>query len=366
MSKNNRLYFFSLTLLISIGLFFVAGSAHAQFNLSVDCGTPSAGMRYAVFVRAIQDSGPPAFDPVLLASYCVLINQSDTEVTYEQLLSAGALPEAQPSLLFTRKQSVCPSSAARRLIFDDWWDDSIGFSERPLTEMRFPLQGAGAPVQCGEGVYIERFRFNIHDVVPFGDNPFFLYFVGFSGEELRRGDPVCSERPSTDCPQAKCFVFENQCVSRADPRLCYRLPQNLCGVKADGATPGSTACVWKAETGKCLNKMQAGATAGIDYSQPGAFPPCGHDGTCDSLNDLLAYQLGFANYAFGFVGVVGFLSFVVGGVQMIASFGNPEKFKKGMQLMVAAVIGLVIVFSAYLIVKFVLDALGVAPEFRGV
>lgn len=126
--------------------------------------------------------------------------------------------------------------------------------------------------------------------------------------------------------------------------------------------------MWKAETGKCLNKIQAGAVAGagIDYSQEGAFPKCGFDGTCDSLNDFLRQQVGWANYAFGFVGVIGFISFVVGGIQMITSFGNPEKFKKGMQLMVGAIIGLTIVFSAYLIVKFVLDALGVTSEFRGV
>ena len=179
----------------------------------------------------------------------------------------------------------------------------------------------------------------------------------------------CTGRGQTECDGAfasSCFWREGECLGRDDQRICYKLPKHLCEKGADGSTPGSRVCLWKAETGKCINKIQAGATASIDYSKPGAFPPCGLDGSCDSLNDLLAQQVGWANYAFSLIGVIGFLSFVIGGVQMITSFGNPEKFKKGTHLMVAAVIGLTIAFSAYLIVKFVLDALGVAPEFRGV
>ncbi len=51
---------------------------------------------------------------------------------------------------------------------------------------------------------------------------------------------------------------------------------------------------------------------------------------------------------------------------IIISFGNAEKVKKGQQILVGAVIGLVIVFSAYIMVDFVLDALNVRDEFRGV
>jgi len=43
---------------------------------------------------------------------------------------------------------------------------------------------------------------------------------------------------------------------------------------------------------------------------------------------------------------------------MVFSFGNAEKFKKGQSVLVAAVIGLIITFSASFMVGFLLDLLG--------
>jgi len=110
--------------------------------------------------------------------------------------------------------------------------------------------------------------------------------------------------------------------------------------------------------------MQAGISGQFQDAEGGAFPPCGFDGTCDSISDLVSYNVGFGEFALSLAAMFAFGIFIMGGVMMIVSFGNPERFKKGTKLLVGAVIGLVISLSAYLLVNFVLDALGVAAGFR--
>jgi len=49
---------------------------------------------------------------------------------------------------------------------------------------------------------------------------------------------------------------------------------------------------------------------------------------------------------------------------MIISAGNAERVKKGRDILVAAIVGIVIAFSAYALINFVLDALDVSSEYR--
>ena len=74
----------------------------------------------------------------------------------------------------------------------------------------------------------------------------------------------------------------------------------------------------------------------------------------------------YGTNVFGLVGAMAFVMFVIGGFTMIFSMGNAERVKKGRDILVAAVVGMIIVFSAYLIVKFLLDALNVGGGFRGI
>ena len=64
--------------------------------------------------------------------------------------------------------------------------------------------------------------------------------------------------------------------------------------------------------------------------------------------------------------MVALVAFVYGGFLMVFSFGESSKVQQGKDVMVAAVIGIMIVFSAYLIVSFILNALGVGSEFQAV
>ena len=58
------------------------------------------------------------------------------------------------------------------------------------------------------------------------------------------------------------------------------------------------------------------------------------------------------------MGALAFLAFVIGGFTFILANGNEENIKKGKDIMLWAVIGLVVTFASYAILNFFLNALG--------
>ncbi len=84
------------------------------------------------------------------------------------------------------------------------------------------------------------------------------------------------------------------------------------------------------------------------------------------INDLLQFAVNVTKYLFGFVGTVAFAFFVYGGFTIVLSMGSSDKVGKGRDILIAAVIGIIISFSAYVAVDFVLDALQVGDDFRQV
>lgn len=103
-----------------------------------------------------------------------------------------------------------------------------------------------------------------------------------------------------------------------------------------------------------------------DDNYKGLITDCALDGSCRDSNDLLEVITKVGNTLFGIIGGIALVMFVYGGFTMLMSAGNAEKVKQGHGILVAAVIGLVIAFSAYLFINFVLESLTVSQEFRGV
>lgn len=148
---------------------------------------------------------------------------------------------------------------------------------------------------------------------------------------------------------------KSRCFSKSDDSICINLNENDCNA--------SIVCQFKGNT--CLNRLEQAGTSIYGSDQTGMFlTACAVQGTCRDITDILEVVVKVAKQMFGFVGVISFAFFIYGGLTMILSFGNAEKFGHGKQILVAAVIGIVITFSAYLIVKFVLDALQVSSSFR--
>ncbi|MFA4831106.1 MAG: hypothetical protein WC618_02935 [Patescibacteria group bacterium] len=92
----------------------------------------------------------------------------------------------------------------------------------------------------------------------------------------------------------------------------------------------------------------------------------GIGGYCDDVNDLLVQLIMIAENMFKVVGALAFFFFIYGGLTILLSMGDASKAKKGHQILLSAVIGLLIAFSAYLLIDFVLDAMGVVEGFRGI
>lgn len=85
------------------------------------------------------------------------------------------------------------------------------------------------------------------------------------------------------------------------------------------------------------------------------------EGDCRSISIFVTMLILVANYLFGIVGALALLFFIYGGFTLILSRGATEQVKKGKDIMVAAIVGLVIVFGAYMLVRF----LGVAVGLKG-
>lgn len=88
------------------------------------------------------------------------------------------------------------------------------------------------------------------------------------------------------------------------------------------------------------------------------------EGDCRSISIFVTMLILVANYLFGIVGALALLFFIYGGFTLILSRGAPDSVKKGKDIMVAAIVGLIIVFGAYMLVRFLGSSLGVRGEFQ--
>jgi len=87
---------------------------------------------------------------------------------------------------------------------------------------------------------------------------------------------------------------------------------------------------------------------------------CGNQATpsgdCRDVSIFVTLAIAVGKYIFSIIGALALLFFIYGGFTLILSQGNSEKVKKGMGIMAAAFVGLVIVFGAYFLVQFLSSA----------
>lgn len=97
---------------------------------------------------------------------------------------------------------------------------------------------------------------------------------------------------------------------------------------------------------------------------PTANPNCGDY----TLNDFVALGVNVSKIILGIVGSLSLLMFIYGGISFLVSAGSPDQISKAKKIIIAAVIGLAIVFTSYLIIGFIMTGLGyqnswnVAPQ----
>jgi hypothetical protein len=86
----------------------------------------------------------------------------------------------------------------------------------------------------------------------------------------------------------------------------------------------------------------------------GAFCPKNPLGPGGTSAPVIAGRI--INAMLGLMGSISFLMFIWGGFNWLMSRGNSEMVEKGKSVMVWAAIGIVVVFSSYALVRFVLGA----------
>lgn len=64
------------------------------------------------------------------------------------------------------------------------------------------------------------------------------------------------------------------------------------------------------------------------------------------------------NKVLGIVGALALLMFVYGGITWMTSMGNEQKVTQGKNILMWASLGMVIIFSSYAIIRFILEAIG--------
>lgn len=184
--------------------------------------------------------------------------------------------------------------------------------------------------------------------------------------EATRAQTKCNIFPERNLclNNPNCFWF-GECYNRNDSGVCGNITQKeYCGPDATGRTQGSEVCKWNDAQGRCITRVEEEVSS--QYARTGGIlPPCAYEGNCRSLNDLVSLFISIAREAFKYIGSIAFLFFIYGGLTIVLSFGNADKVKKGRDILVAAVIGIIISFGAYMLISFLMDVLRVTAE-RGV
>lgn len=226
--------------------------------------------------------------------------------------------------------------------------------------------------KCDTKTVRQRYRFEVPDA-----SPLFLYFIKIADinarELLPSPIPICAEKNGTDkdtCEKwnnSQCYWRANgKCAARADASVeCSELISAQCAIVYHCKPGDNDTCVDK--------KVKIDQAKAIDqyiserYKKPdnyeGPLPDCAFTGSCRSVEDLLELGVKIADWLFSIIAGLAFVFFVYGGLTMVLSLGNAEKVGQGKQILVAATLGLIITFSAYILVGFVVKAIGINAGF---
>lgn len=101
-------------------------------------------------------------------------------------------------------------------------------------------------------------------------------------------------------------------------------------------------------------------TLSLKASNVGIIPDDGKYATGKyGLNDFMLLAINVSNLILRFVGTLALLMFVYGGLTFLLSAGNSEQITKGKKILIAAVIGIIIVLTSFVIIKFALKSVGI-------
>ncbi len=163
---------------------------------------------------------------------------------------------------------------------------------------------------------------------------------------------------------ASCPDTTNNCVLASSPKKSAAAASSTSsGTGSGGSSSGSGGS--GAVVNPTLHTGSAfGAPTNPGNSEGGSgkslfVPKCADtegqvNGGCRDVGAFVAIFVNYVNATFAILGAVALLFFVYGGIVLLTSGGSPERVKKGRDVLVGAVIGIMITFGASLLIKFVI------------
>lgn len=147
------------------------------------------------------------------------------------------------------------------------------------------------------------------------------------------------------CQESLSSLSQSECKASAQTTLenAFRLTP-LPGAAANGS------CDW---ISTAVEETPAGETPSTGAGTPPRLefePPLG---TTD-VNELIGYIIRAVT---GIIGSIALLMFVAGGFVWMTAAGNEERVKLGKNILIWSTLGLVVIFSAYAITRYILTAL---------
>ena len=157
--------------------------------------------------------------------------------------------------------------------------------------------------------------------------------------------PQEKEKMGTDCQKTQKGTCDLACE--------YDKEDNL---GSSDCPPPQSCCRLKVTVSKPTPSQTSVSASG--GAAPGGLvlPPCVKDGSC-TLDDIVQTGVNFANFILGLSGALFFLIFLYGGGMYLASFGRSEYVEKGKKAIKGAVFGIIIVVSAWTMVRFIITTL---------
>lgn len=186
-----------------------------------------------------------------------------------------------------------------------------------------------------------------------------------------KGNPCYTYNSSLETIREKCIGADG-CFTHNYKNPEDKITYTACFLKDDLI---GTGCAQNKDLDKCI-KANGGAcemltiTARANPVTDGNADPVVTKGNADPVgySQKLTNPLGEGttihsligkaiNSLMGIVGALALLMFVYGGLTWMTSSGSQDKVKKGKDIMVWAAVGLIVIFSAYGLVKFIINIL---------
>lgn len=336
------IHLFIFLLLLSLIPFL----AKAEYKPSIVC--PSDGKGYVVVVKTsnTETNGPENFDPLDGSEHCVVGTMGGT-VSGTDLVGSKVYDALDLSGNVQAEIVECTPAIYGGT--DDYdWDNF--YDSKALKDKQFSLVTTASGVKCG---YAADSEVKNNRRIRYSHKGSYLYVIGAYKAPSGPADP--------DKLKAHCGQISSKDACNKDTN-CEWGGSNFCYPKGALPTaPVAPTLPSAASIDEYLEDKYPAPSGGSNF-----LPDCAYPGTCDDITDLLVLLINVAKFLFKIIGTAAFAFFVYGGFTMVLSMGSADKVKSGRETLIAAVIGLVIAFSAYVLVDVVLDILQVSDDYRNV